>query len=96
MSPFFAADVIDQSVAGWAVGFVMLCITGVLGFLVRNAFDTTTKAVEGLGKKLDDMGVVIAKADGDRRVLEAQMHSLERRLDGVERTVRELAEGIAR
>ena len=86
----------DMPLSSWVVLAVAGAILATLSFLVRNAFDTTTKSIEGLGVKLDAMGVVIAKADGDRRVLEAQMHSLERRLDGVERTVRELAEGIAR
>jgi len=82
--------------SSWIVLAVAGAILTALSFLVRNAFESTTTYVEGLSVKLDAMGVVIAKADGDRRVLEAQMHSLERRLDSVERTVRELAEGIAR
>ncbi len=87
---------IDQSVAGWAVGFVMLAITGGLGFLVRNAFDATTKGIEGLSKKLDDMGIAFARADGDRRVLEQRVTANEREIAEMRREMRELSEDIAK
>lgn len=91
-----AAEIIDQTVAGWVVGFVMLAITGVLGFLVRNAFDGVSKSIEGFGKKLDDMGVKLERGDGDRRVLEQRVHSLEQTVADVKRELRDLSEGIAK
>ena len=74
------------------MGFVLTAIVSVLGFLVRNAFDSVGKGLDLLGKKLDDMSASIAKGDGDRRVLEARLISLEHRLDKLER---ECSEGRA-
>lgn len=88
-----AAEIVDQSVGTYAVGALVVGALGAFAYLVRNAFESTTKAVEGLGVKLDAMSVVIAQHDGDRRVLEARLSSLERT---VERVERELSEGVAR
>lgn len=80
----------------WVVGFVMTAIVGVLGFLVRNAFDAVGKGLEGLSKKLDDMSATIARGDGDRRVLESRVVTLEREMSELRREVREASEGKAR
>jgi hypothetical protein len=72
----------------------MLAITGALGFLVRNAFAKVESGLEGLSTKLDAMSKDIAKGDGDRRVIEAQLASLQRTVDRLEREVESL--GVAR
>lgn len=88
------ADAIPQGEMGvWVVGFVLTAIVSVLGFLVRNAFDGVSEGLKGLNVKLDAMGVVIAQHDGDRRVLEARLHSLERTVERLEREMGDLSEG---
>lgn len=86
----------DQTMTGWVVNLVQLAVVGVLGFLVRNAFEGVAKSIEGFGKKLDEVQSTIAKADGDRRVLEQRVHTLEQSVEKLERELREVSEGIAR
>lgn len=88
-----AIDAVPQDMGVWVVGFVLTAIVSVLGFLVRNSFEGVAEGIKGLSVKLDAMGVVIAQHDGDRRVLEARLMSLERT---VERLEREMSEGVAR
>jgi outer membrane murein-binding lipoprotein Lpp len=89
-----AAEVLaDQSLTVWVVGAAAAGILGVLGFLVRNAFEGVSKGLEGLNTKLDTMSKDIAKQDGDRRALERDLAALVQRVDRMER---ELSEGVAR
>lgn len=80
--------------------WIILAVAGggiaVLGFLVRNAFETTTKAVEALGTEVKSLRGDLSKGDGDRRVLEARVVTLERDYAELRRELRELSEGIAR
>ena len=93
MSPLFAAEIADQSVATAAVGFLVLGVLAVLGFLVRNAFEGTTRAVADLGVKLEKLGADISRGDGDRRELAADVRALAQRLERLER---DISEGVAR
>lgn len=93
---FAVADVADQSLAQWSVGAVAAGILGVLAFLVRHAFARVETALESVSAKLDSMASAIAKADGDKRVLEARLDSLQREVTEIKREVREVSEGIAR
>jgi uncharacterized membrane protein YccC len=88
-----AAEVVDQSLAVWVVGAVAAGILGVLGFLVRNAFEGVSRGLEGLSTKLDAMSKDIARQDGDRRALERDLAALVQRVDRMER---EFSEGVAR
>lgn len=91
-----AGDISQDSLTTWVVGAVMAGVMAVLGFLVRNAFGKVETGLEGLGKKLDDMSAAFARADGDRRVLEARLEAIIARLDKVERELKELSEGGSR
>lgn len=88
-----ATALADDTLAVWVVGAVATGVLAVLGFLVRNAFEGVSKGLEGLGTKLDVMSKDIARGDGDRRELAAEVRALTARLDRVER---ELSEGVAR
>lgn len=88
-----AAEVVDQSLAVWVVGAVAAGILGVLGFLVRNAFEGVSKGIDGLNTKLDSMAKDIARQDGDKRELAAEVRALTARLDRLEH---EVSEGVAR
>lgn len=91
-----AAEVVSQEMGPWVVGVVLAAIISVLGFLVRNAFDGIARSIESLGSKLDGLKADLAKGDGDRRVLEARVNSLELRVAELAREVREASEGVAR
>ena len=92
----FAAEIADQSVGVFAVGALVLGALGAFAYLIRNAFEGTTKAVEALGLDLKSLRTDISKADGDRRVIEAQLSALQRTVDRLERELGELSEGIAK
>lgn len=83
----------DQSLSVWVVGVVAAGILGVLGFLVRNAFEGVSKGLENLSTKLDSMAREIARGDGDRRELAADVRALTHRLERLER---DMSEGVAR
>ena len=83
----------EMSMTVWVVGAVATGGLGVLGFLVRNAFEGVSKGLDGLGQKLDAMSKDISRGDGDRRELAAEVRGLAARLDRLER---ELSEGVAR
>jgi hypothetical protein len=87
------ADLADQSVSTAAIGALVMGALGVLGFLVRNAFEATTRAVSELGVKLEKLGADISRGDGDRRELAAEVRAIRDRLDRLERNV---SEGVAR
>ena len=93
MSPLFATEIADQAVGTYVIGAVVVGAITVLGFLVRNAFETTTRAVADLGIKLEKLGVDIARGDGDRRELAADVRALAQRLERLER---DISEGVAR
>ena len=78
----------SDSLTLWTVGAALAGGLGVLGFLVRNAFESTTKAIEGLGAKLDAMKTDISRGDGDRRELARDVVALTHRLDRLERELR--------
>ncbi|MDX2014177.1 MAG: hypothetical protein SFW67_28520 [Myxococcaceae bacterium] len=67
-----------------------------MGFLARNAFVKVETTLESLGAKIDTLGANVARADGDRRVLEAKYEAIAVRLDKLERELRDLSEGVAR
>lgn len=91
-----AGDISQDSLTTWVVGAVMAGVMAVLGFLVRNAFGKVETGLEGLGKKLDDMSAAFARADGDRRVLEQRVSTMEREISELKREMKELSEGVAR
>lgn len=93
---FGAGDLSQDSLTTWVVGAVMAGVMAVLGFLVRNAFGKVETGLESLGKKLDSMSEAMARADGDRRVIEARLEAVVARLDKVERELREVSEGVVR
>jgi hypothetical protein len=92
-----ATEIADQNVGTFVIGVVVLGAIGVLSFLVKNAFEGTTKAVADLGVELKKLGADISRGDGDRRALESEMRSelraMRERMDRIER---DLSEGIAR
>lgn len=93
MNPLFATEIADQNVGTFVIGVVVLGAIGVLSFLVKNAFEGTTKAVADLGIKLEKLGADIARSDGDRRELAADVRALTQRLERLER---DISEGVAR
>lgn len=109
MTPFLlaVADVADQTVTQWIVGVVALGIITVLGALLKHAVTGLTSSVEAntralevtkaeLLTKLDALRDQVSRADGDRRVLEAELRALVNRVDHLEQQMHEAAEGIAR
>lgn len=109
MTPFLlaVADVADQTVTQWIVGVVALGIITVLGALLKHAVTGLTSSVEAntralevtkaeLLTKLDALRDQVSRADGDRRVLEAELRALVKRVDHLEQQMHEAAEGIAR
>jgi hypothetical protein len=93
MSPLFATEIADQNVGTFVIGVVVLGAIGVLSFLVKNAFEGTTKAVADLGVELKKLGADISRGDGDRRELAAEVRALTSRIDRLER---DISEGVAR
>jgi DNA repair ATPase RecN len=105
-----AAEVLDQSLVGWAVASLLAAGLTVLGFLVRNAFESTTKAVENLSIKLDAMAKDIARGDTAVAVLKRDIEAhtqrldakakrlerLEARLERLEQARRDDSEGLVR
>lgn len=85
-----------DSLTQWVVAAVAAAILGVLAFLVRHAFARVEMALEVVGTKLDDMSAAFARADGDRRVLEVRVVTLESAVAELKHEVREMSEGIAR
>lgn len=85
-----------DSLTGWVVQLVQLAVVGLVGFFARHAFAKVETTLEQLGTKIDGLGSAVARGDGDRRVLEAEMRSVRERLERVERDIRELSEGVAR
>lgn len=88
---------------GWVVTAVMSGIMGVLAFLARNSYDGVLKTLEVMTVKIDSMALTIAKADGDKRVLEAEVAALRRDRDAdralieeLRREMREMSEGVVR
>jgi len=93
VSPLLATEIADQNVGTYVIGAVVVGAITVLGFLVRNAFETTTKAVADLGVKLEKLASDISRGDGDRRELAAELRAVRERLDRLER---DMSEGVAR
>lgn len=98
MSPLLAVvDVAaDQPLSTWVIGAVAAGILGALAFLVRHAFAKVETAIETFGAKLDSLRAEMARGDGDRRVLEVRVGTLEAAVVELKREMREMSEGIAR
>lgn len=77
----------------WVVGSVAAGALGVLGFLVRNAFDGVSASLKELTHKVDDMRNQFAAQAIEAARLEQRHHSLELRVAGLERTLERLSEG---
>lgn len=93
---FGAGDISQDSLTTWVVGAVMFTITGVLGFLARDAFVKIQKVLEVLGDKMDMLKDVLAKSETRNALLDARVATLERDFAEMRREIRELSEGIAR
>jgi chromosome segregation ATPase len=85
-----------DSLTSYVVIAVATAVVGALSFLVKNAFGKVESTLETIGGKLDALKSDISRADGDRRVLEAEQRALAHRVGELERQFRELSEGIAR
>lgn len=83
----------NVSMTGWVVAAVLAGGTGLLGFLMKNAFNGLVASVNTIGGKMDVMSATIAKSDGDVRALQArydaEIGELKRRLERVESYQRE-------
>ena len=88
----------------WAVGLVLSGIVGLAVFLLRATFDDLKKTLAELQtgqakmeKLINDVSVVLAQADGDKRVLEARIEArlddCLRRVAQLEAEMREMSEG---
>lgn len=102
-----AADVADQTVTQWiingAAGLLLLGLVGLLRHAVTgltNSVEANTKALEAtkaeLATKMDALRDQVARGDGDRRVLEAELRALQKRVDQLEERMREVSEGLVR
>ena len=91
-----AGDISQGSLTTWVVGAVLTAVTGTLAFLVRSAFGKVETTLEVVVKKLDTMTEAFARADGDRRVLEQRVATMEREISELKRELKELSEGVAR
>ena len=85
-----------DSLTSYVVIAVATAVVGALSFLVKNAFSKVESTLETIGGKLDALKSDISRADGDRRVLEAEQRALAHRVGELERQFRELSEGVVR
>jgi hypothetical protein len=85
-----------DSLTSYVVIAVATAVVGALSFLVRNAFSKVESTLETIGGKLDALKSDISRADGDRRVLEAEQRALAHRVGELERQFREVSEGLVR
>jgi hypothetical protein len=85
-----------DSLTSYVVIAVATAVVGALSFLVKNAFGKVESTLEAIGGKLDALKSDISRADGDRRVLEAEQRALAHRVGELERQFREVSEGLVR
>lgn len=86
----------DPGLTSWMVNIVTAGIVALVGFLAQRAFSKVETTLESLGSKIDSLGANVARADGDRRVTDANLQALAVRVDRLEREIRDLSEGVAR
>jgi len=85
-----------DSLTSYVVIAVATAVVGALSFLVKNAFGKVESTLDAIGSKLDSLKSDISRADGDRRVLEAEQRALAHRVGELERQFREVSEGLVR
>lgn len=86
----------DDSLSNYAVSLVMLVVTGLAGFFVRQAFADIKESLTSLNSKLDKLNGEIQTAIKDNAVMDQRVKSLEAAVLRLENQVREMSEGVLR
>jgi len=81
----------------WVIAAVAAGILGVLGFLVRNAFESVQRGLGELGGKMDSLSKDMASSNVHAAAFEADVKGELRALrDRLDRLERDMSEGASR